>query len=124
MARHNEIGKWGEELAASYLAGQGYVIMQRDFRIGHRDLDIVATDTETGELVFVEVKTRATNSVAEPETAVDYNKMRSLKLAANAYIKSFHVYQDCRFDVVSIVGTPDTQFQIKLIKDAFNPLLL
>lgn len=124
MAWHNDLGKWGEELAASYLAEQGYIIMQRDFRIGHRDLDIVATDPQTGELVFIEVKTRASNSIAEPESAVDYKKMRSLKIAANAYIRSHNVDQDCRFDVVSIVGTPDTQYKIKLIKDAFNPLLL
>lgn len=124
MARHNDIGKWGEELAASFLVDQGYIVMQRDWHTGHRDLDIVATDPQTNELVFVEVKTRSDNRIAEPEEAVNYRKMRSLMLAANAYIKAYHIDTECRFDVVSIVGTPDTQFEIKLIKDAFNPLLL
>ena len=42
MAAHNELGKWGEDTAARYLSDKGYVIIARDWRIGHRDIDIIA----------------------------------------------------------------------------------
>ena len=42
MAAHNELGKWGEDLAADYLQRKGYTIIERDWKSGRRDLDIVA----------------------------------------------------------------------------------
>jgi len=56
MAAHNELGKWGEELAAEYLQEKGYEIIERDWKSGHHDLDIIAK--EGGTLVIVEVKIR------------------------------------------------------------------
>ena len=56
MGYHNELGKWGEEVAASYLRQLGYTILHRDWDYRHRDLDIVAMDN--GVLVIIEVKTR------------------------------------------------------------------
>lgn len=124
MARHNDIGTWGEELAASYLSEKGYCILQRDWMIGHRDLDIVAIDPETQEVVFVEVKTRSDDDLAEPEDAITRKKMQSLGYAADAYIKTFSIDNKCRFDVICIVGTPEKNYEIRHLKYAFNPLLL
>ena len=56
MAYHNELGRWGEDVAASYLRQLGYTILHRDWDYRHRDLDIVAVDD--GVLVIAEVKTR------------------------------------------------------------------
>ena len=56
MAAHNELGKEGELLAANHLQSEGYVIRHRNWRCGHKELDIVAE--KDGTLVFVEVKTR------------------------------------------------------------------
>ena len=56
MASHNELGKWGEDIAADYLQRQGYTIIERNWKSGHRDLDIIALDGQT--LVIAEVKTR------------------------------------------------------------------
>ena len=58
MAEHNELGKWGEELAAKYLEQKGYVIRDRDWRQGKLDLDIVAVADDGETVVFVEVKAR------------------------------------------------------------------
>ena len=55
MAAHNELGKEGELLAANHLQSEGYVIRHRNWRCGHKELDIVAE--KDGTLVFVEVKT-------------------------------------------------------------------
>ena len=70
MAAHNELGTWGEQCAVEYLRRKGYVILERDWKSGHRDLDIIAFDGVT--MVFVEVKTRRNRMFADPEMAVDY----------------------------------------------------
>ena len=117
MASHNELGKWGEDVAAAYLERQGYTIIERDWKSGHRDLDIIALDGDT--VVFVEVKTRSNRMFTDPEMAVDYQKIRHLQQAANHYIKYRHINQDIRFDIITVVGTPDDNYDVDHIKDAF-----
>jgi len=117
MASHNELGKWGEEMAAEYLLRQGYTIMERDWKSGHRDLDIIALDGNT--VVFVEVKTRRNRLFTEPEMAVDYQKIRNLQQAANHYIKYRHINQEVRFDVITVVGSMNETPSVEHIKDAF-----
>ena len=117
MALHNELGKWGEDVAANYLERQGYTIIERDWKSGHRDLDIIAREGDT--VVFVEVKTRRNRQFADPEMAVDYQKIRHLQQAANHYIKYRHIDHDIRFDIITVVGTMDETPSIEHIKDAF-----
>jgi putative endonuclease len=117
MASHNELGKWGEEVAADYLLRQGYTIIERDWKSGHRDLDIIAQEGKT--VVFVEVKTRRNRQFADPEMAVDYQKIRHLQQAANHYIKYRHINNDVRFDVITVVGNMNETPSIEHIKDAF-----
>ena len=117
MALHNELGKWGEDVAAEYLERQGYTIIERDWKSGHRDLDIIALDGDT--IVFVEVKTRSNRMFTDPEMAVDYQKIRHLQQAANHYIKYRHINHDIRFDIITVVGTMNDSPAIDHIKDAF-----
>ena len=117
MALHNELGKWGEDVAASYLERLGYTILERDWKSGHRDLDIIALDGDT--VVFVEVKTRSNRMFTDPEMAVDYQKIRHLQQAANHYIKYRHIDSDIRFDIITVVGTINDSPAIDHIKDAF-----
>lgn len=122
MAAHNDLGRWGEELAAQYLCGKGYRILHRDWKLKHRDLDIVAMSPE-GVLAVVEVKTRRNDSFYEPEEAVTYSKMKSVTTAANAYIKMNRINADVRFDIIAVTGTPETGAKINHITDAFMPML-
>jgi putative endonuclease len=116
MAAHNELGKWGEDCAADYLQHLGYTIVARDWKSGHRDIDIIAMDEET--MVFVEVKTRRNRAYIEPETAVDYRKLRNLQGAINHYVKYYRVNHDIRFDIITVVGTmDDVQPEIEHLKD-------
>ena len=117
MAAHNELGAWGEEIAADYLQRQGYQIIERDWKSGHRDLDLIAMDNDT--LVFVEVKTRRNRTFTDPEMAVDYQKIRNLQQAANHYVKYKHIDNDIRFDLITVVGTMGETPDIEHIKDAF-----
>ena len=115
MAAHNELGKWGEDLATEYLQEKGYEILERDWKSGHHDLDIIAKDGRT--LVIVEVKTRRNRDFGNPEEAIDYRKRQSLKLAINHYVKSHRLYSLVRFDIISIVGTIGSQPEIDHIID-------
>jgi putative endonuclease len=117
MAEHNELGHWGEEVAADYLRRKGYTIVERDWQSGHYDIDIIAMDEDT--LVFVEVKTRRNRMFTEPETAVNYQKIRNLRQAANHYVKYRHANEPIRFDIVTVVGTQKDVPEINHIPDAF-----
>ena len=116
MAAHNELGQWGEDLAAAYLQGKGYAIIERDWKSGRRDIDIIAKD-ESGAIVFVEVKTRRNRVFGEPEDAIDYRKMQSLQQAINHYIKYHRINSEVRFDIISIIGTIGSEPEINHIKD-------
>ena len=65
MAVHNELGKIGEDFAATYLEHAGYGIIERDWRQGHRDLDIIARSPDGTTVVFVEVKTRGSDVITQ-----------------------------------------------------------
>ena len=123
MAQHNELGKWGEEQAAAFLKDKGYTICDRNWRDGHRDLDIVALNEDQTMMVFVEVKTRTSAELQEPETAVDKKKIRSIANAAHRYLKQSDADYDVRFDIISVTGTDHSNVQIDHIITAFNPLL-
>ena len=114
MAAHNELGEWGENQAAEYLQHHGYRIIERDWKSGRRDIDIIATDGN--EVVFVEVKTRRNRLFGDPEEAVDYRKLQNLRLAINHYIKYRHINSDVRLDIISIVGMIGSEPEIEHIK--------
>lgn len=120
MINNQEIGKIGEDLAVNYLANKGYQILERNWRSGHKEIDIIALDGET--LVSVEVKTRKSELFGEPEIAVGMMKQRMLIWAADAYVRYKQLNVDVRFDIISIVFT-DSEPHIEHIVDAFIPLI-
>ena len=124
MAEHNDLGKWGEDEAALYYEDKGYEILERDWKVGKRDIDLIALAEDKDTLVFVEVKTRQNNDLQEPEEAVDVKKMRNLALAANAYVKLHGLDMDVRFDIISVIGKCSCVESIECFEDAFNPLLI
>ena len=100
--KHIQLGKWGEDLAVAYLREKGYVVLERDWHSNHRDIDIIAQDKDC--LVFIEVKARQNRMFAEPESAVNYHKLKNLRLAINHYIKYRQIDMPWRFDVITVVG--------------------
>jgi len=123
MAAHNDLGRRGEDIASEYLERKGFRIIERDWRAGHRDLDIIAIDSDM--LVIIEVRTRRNNVFIEPELTVDKKKMRSLSLAANAYVKTHRLDEDMpvRFDIVTVLCPDGNGCEINHIENVFNPIL-
>lgn len=127
MAEHNDFGKWGEDYAAGYLQKKGYILLERDWTYGRskRDIDIICKTPDMTTVVFVEVKSRGKDDVADPEDAVDRKKMRHLMVAADEYVKSHDISEELRFDIVAIIGKRNSkQVKVNHIEDAFNPLLI
>ena len=120
MAEHNETGKTGEARAADFLKEKGYKILNTNWRKGKYEIDIVANDKDC--LVIVEVKTRHSNSLVEPEVAVDKQKQRNLIYAANAYIMAFNIQSETRFDIISVVIAGE-EARVHHIPDAFYPTM-
>ncbi len=103
MATHNILGQIGEEEACRYLIRKGYTLLERNWRVGHLELDIIAECY--GEIVFVEVKTRSNEDFATALEAVDEEKLENLRRAAGHYLHLHHLDQPIRFDVITVVGT-------------------
>ncbi|MBD5422733.1 MAG: YraN family protein [Bacteroides sp.] len=120
MAQHNDIGKWGEQLARDYLVSQGYAIFESNLRSGHNELDIIAFRGDT--VAFVEVKTRTT-SFSDPLEAIDTKKIRRLARAADSFLRAYNIIHEPRFDVITIVGSPDTSHTLTHYPDAIIPPL-
>lgn len=122
MARHNDLGKWGEQLAADLLVTKGYAIAERNWRAGNMEIDIVAI--KGARIVFVEVKTRSDGSF-DPADAVDRRRVMRMVRAADSYVKAYNISHEVQFDVVFVVGSPlgDVPPRIEHIEDAFLPPL-
>lgn len=97
------IGKRGETLAAQYLERQGFMILERNARIGHKEVDIIAQDGD--EVVFVEVKTRTSDSYGTAAEAVTGHKLAHLVTALEVYLLRHPDAVSARIDVVAITVT-------------------
>lgn len=124
MAKHNELGHWGEAFAAKFLENKGYTICERDWHYGKRDIDIIAFNPQHNILVFVEVKTRADKTITHPTQAVDKRKIKNIAIAANSYVKERKISYELRFDIISVIGHNEHNAKIEHIEDAFNPMLI
>lgn len=116
MAHHNETGKAGEELAARWLAENGYNILHRNWRFGNWEIDVIASKGK--RLHIVEVKTRKGEKFGYPEEGMDNKKMQSLINAAEEYMYTDDRWQQLQFDIlsISITGNEVAYF---LIEDVY-----
>ncbi|MEQ2909477.1 YraN family protein [Butyricimonas faecihominis] len=116
MAWHNKLGEFGEEKVNRYLLDMGYMVLERNWRVGHRELDFVCLDGEV--LVVVEVKTRADDNVSLFDL-LDYRKKRNLQAAGAAYLTKKNIHREIRFDLVVVTGAEMHLEHIKEVIDLF-----
>ncbi|OGH19760.1 MAG: hypothetical protein A3D74_02360 [Candidatus Levybacteria bacterium RIFCSPHIGHO2_02_FULL_37_13] len=112
----NPIASLGEDKACEYLRKNGYKIVERNFRKGYGEIDIVAIHENT--LVFIEVKTRTSNSFGSPLEAINYWKLKSLIKTAQ-YYKMTHrnLPESLRIDAVSVILSGNDVKSIELTKN-------
>lgn len=119
MAKHNDTGTWGEEIACEHLISLGYAIVERNWRMGHLEIDIIASRGQ--KLVVAEVKTRSDKD-EDPFEAVDNRKIGNIVRAAEAYVKFTDTPLEVQFDLFGISGKPD-DYILEHIPNAFEPSL-
>jgi len=113
---NKQTGDRGEQLAADYLTGKGYEILEKKFKTKTGEIDIIARDGDY--TVFVEVKTRTGLKMGYPREAVGYAKQQKIRKTALCYLSLKQNGQaDMRFDVVEIIGAGPVT--IEHITDAF-----
>jgi putative endonuclease len=117
---HIELGRSGENMAVTYLEEKGYKILERNWRWGREEIDIIARDGSF--IVIVEVKTRSTNVFAEPEASVTKSKQKILVRAANAYVNYRRHPGEVRFDIISVIISQESN-ELNHIPDAFYATL-
>ena len=115
------LGRRGEEVAARYLRRMGYEILERNWRCRFGEADIVALDEETGDLVFVEVKTRSDEYAGLPEEAVTPQKRRRYERIALEYLRvSALTNLALRFDIIALTLVGPDRALMRHHRGAFN----
>lgn len=118
MYQKHETGKIGEDIATRYLEQIGYEIIQRNFECKQGEIDIIAKDKD--EIVFVEVKTRASCMYGQPKDAVDRTKKKHIYRSAEFYIYIRHLENyPVRIDVIEVYKKQG-KFKVNHIKNAIT----
>lgn len=127
------LGRWGEQVATSYLLQQGYTLLERNARTPYGEIDLVmrhasppaslaAQTMAEAVVVFVEVKTRSSTKFGFPEAAITVRKRAHLLAAIEAYLTD-HPELDCdwRVDVIAILrASPGCALQLKHFENALS----
>ncbi|MFW6078621.1 MAG: YraN family protein [Gemmatimonadota bacterium] len=119
MNRSHDLGRLGEALAAATLAARGWSILERNFRLGRNEIDIVA---RRGAVVaFIEVKTRAGSGHGHPLEAITPAKRREIERVASAWLERHGRTGDVyRFDAVAITWPPHGRPVVEHVTDAWR----
>jgi putative endonuclease len=116
---NSSLGNVGESIAATFLKGAGFSIVERNFRCVCGELDIIARDGRT--IVFVEVKCRKNEIYGPPQLAVTPFKQRQISKAALVWLSKRRLYDaEARFDVIAIVLHESQLPEIEHIRNAFE----
>ena len=118
MADKDVLGRRGEELAARFLEQQGLVVLSRNWRCRHGEVDLVATDAD--KLVVCEVKTRSGTRFGEPAEAVTGRKAARIRRVTQAWLASHRMgWVEVRFDVLAVLAEPGRPVTVQHYRGAF-----
>jgi putative endonuclease len=116
MAKHNELGKFGEEIAVEFLQKDGYEILETNWTFQKAEVDIIAKKENI--LAIVEVKTRSSLEFGLPQDFVKPKKIQLLVKAVNEYVISNDLDIEVRFDIIAVHKEGES-FAIEHLMDAF-----
>jgi len=118
MYERHETGRIGEDIATIYLQQSGYTIIERNFECKIGEIDIIAKDKN--EIVFIEVKTRASALYGLPKEAVDQTKKKHIYRSAEFYVYIKHLEnKPIRIDVIEVYKKQG-KFRVNHIKNAIT----
>lgn len=115
------LGRWGEKRCERFLKRKGFKTLARNFSCKAGELDLVMANPE-GAVVFVEVKTRTTEKIADAEASITPAKKSKLLRAAKYFAAQHEIEsRPCRFDVVAIVLPKSGPAAVRHYENAFIP---
>lgn len=117
MAKHNHTGIEGEKLGAGYLQLAGYLIMEKNWRYSHWEVDIIASKNNT--LHFIEIKTRKSKIFGYPEEKVGKKKIENLINAAEQYLYLNPQWKRIQFDILSVTMAINEPVAFFFIEDVY-----
>lgn len=120
VKHRQELGKKGEDLAIQYLIGEGFKLIERNFRTRFGEIDIVATKGK--EYFFIEVKTREGEEYGTAIESLPFYRRERLKKMALFYVMRKRLI-DQRLHL-SLLGIDDFEIDPKItfIKDIVGEL--
>ena len=102
VQKRSKIGEAGEQMACDFLQTQGHQILDRNWRSGHLELDIVSEGPDG--LHFIEVKTRTVPVTTGITDQVNAVKQKRISAAAIQYLNKKHLDgREVFFDIVSVL---------------------
>ena len=113
--KNKEIGNKGEKLASYYLMGNGYKILESNYRYKRAEIDLIGLKDST--IVFFEVKVRSNNAFGYPEQAVSEAKAKRIIMAAEHFMENRSWDKNIRFDIIAITLNPE--LELVHLEDAF-----
>lgn len=97
------LGKTGEDIACEFLKSRKYTILERNFRCKYGEIDVIAIDIKTKELVFFEVKTRKNLNYGTAAEAVNNLKKKHIYRSAEYYIFLKKIVNvNVRIDIIEV----------------------
>ena len=106
-------------MALAWLEHRGFRLLDRNWRSGHKELDLVMESDD--RVHIVEVKTLTPPLLVQPFEKVDAAKQARLATAARHYIAARHVRKEVQFDVVSVTLDGEDA-EVEYIPEAFYPI--
>lgn len=114
------LGAWGENEVCRFLVEHGHTVIERNWRCGHLEIDIISLGRDG--IHFVEVKTRRSQAAANAVECVGPLKQKRLAVAAARYLREKRPGDvECFFDVAAVTAGPRGT-EIEYIPRAFVPV--
>ena len=117
---HLRRGRMGERAARRYLRKAGLKFLYANFRGEQGEIDLIFRDKEI--LVFVEVKTRSSETWRRPAAAVNRDKQRRIVATARDYLRLLERSDiPVRYDIVEVLLKEGRVNEIRHQPNAFAP---
>jgi putative endonuclease len=100
MAQGHALGRRSEDLAAEYLQSQGFTILERNYRVGHKEIDLIVCKED--RVAFVEVKARSGAGYGHPLESITWAKRREIAFVARAWIADRPKAETYQFDAIAV----------------------